>query len=278
MDPMLAVNRREHGGDLVAEDRGKRCCSREHRGDLQAHLAQRGGHLSSDEPHADHHGARTGLGDLTDRITLRDRAQLIDARQARSGHRQAPVASASAEHQLVVVHRRSTFESQLLEGRIYLPHGGPGAQLNVVVTIPFGGLDVPGTEVFLTPQIRFGQRRTAERNARLRAQEHNAAPPSLFSEGHSRIAAGEPGSDNDHGLLTCCVNVHCKESSRDVLPYLLLLSSADQHVGLLLTSTHNLPPSEANKGSSKIRGITCPPGRVPSAPPARGFAPCTPSL
>src|SRR2546422_5351936 len=31
---------------------------------------------------------------LTDRITLRDRAQLIDARQSRSGHRKAPVSSA----------------------------------------------------------------------------------------------------------------------------------------------------------------------------------------
>src|SRR6266567_7190569 len=43
-----------------------------------------------------------------------------------------------------------------------------------------------------------------------------------------------------------------------------------------LTSTYNVPPAEANKGRRKIRGITCPPGRVPSAPPARGFAPCTP--
>ncbi len=68
---MLAVNRCEHGGDLVAEDRGKRCRSREHSGDLEVHLAQRGGDLSADEPHADHHGARTRLGDLTDRITLR---------------------------------------------------------------------------------------------------------------------------------------------------------------------------------------------------------------
>jgi hypothetical protein len=39
MDPMLTVNRCEHGSDLVAQDRGKRRRSREHRGDLQAHLA-----------------------------------------------------------------------------------------------------------------------------------------------------------------------------------------------------------------------------------------------
>jgi len=63
---------------------------------------------------------------------------------------------------------------------IYLPHGEPGAQLNVVLAIPVGGLDVPGTEVFLTPQIRFGQRRAAERDAWLRAQEHDTAPPPLF--------------------------------------------------------------------------------------------------
>src|SRR5205823_10182827 len=139
-------------------------------------------------------------------------AQLIDARQARSGHLKAPVSSASAEHQLVIVHRGSTCESQLLEGCIHLPHGGPGAQLSVVIAIPVGGLDVPGAEVFLTPQIRFGQRRTAERNAWLRAQEHDAAPPSLFSEDHSRIAAGEPGTDNDHDLLSCCLSIHRSES------------------------------------------------------------------
>ncbi len=85
---MLAVNRCEHGGDLVAQDRGKRRRSREHSGDLQAHLAQRGGNLRADEAHADHHGARTGLGDLTDRITLRDRAQLIDT-QWRTAERDA---------------------------------------------------------------------------------------------------------------------------------------------------------------------------------------------
>ena len=40
------------------------------RGDLQAHLARRGGHLRADEAHADYHGTRTRLGDLTDRIAL----------------------------------------------------------------------------------------------------------------------------------------------------------------------------------------------------------------
>src|SRR6266700_3493355 len=45
-----------------------------------------------------------------------------------------------------------------------------------------------------------------------------------------------------------------------------------------LTSTHNLPPSEANKGRRKIRGITCPPGRVPSAPPAKDCVLCTPAF
>ena len=51
-DPMLAVNRCEHGDDL------------------QTHLAQRGGHLRADEAHADYHGTRTRLGDLTDRSAL----------------------------------------------------------------------------------------------------------------------------------------------------------------------------------------------------------------
>src|SRR3989440_3204778 len=214
---MLAVNRCEHGGDLVAQHRGEWRRSREYSGDLEAHLAQRGGHLRTDEAHADHHSARARPGDLTDRSTLRERAQLIAPRQARSGYRKVPVSAAGAEHQLVVVHRLSTGESQLLEGGIHLPHGGPGAQLNVVLAIPFGGLDVPGSEVFLTSQVRFGKRRTAERDARLRAQEHDATPPSLFSQGHGRIAAGQPGTNNDHDLLSCCLSIHRKASSRSLL-------------------------------------------------------------
>src|SRR5262249_28023761 len=67
--------------------------------------------------------------------------------------------------------------------------------------------------VFLAPQIRFGQRRTAERNAWLGAQEHDAAPPSLFSEGHGRMATGEPRADNDYDLLACCLSNHRKETS-----------------------------------------------------------------
>ena len=41
--------------------------------------------------------------------------------------------------------------------------------------------------------------------------------PSLFSEGHVCIATGEPGADNDHDQLSCCLSIHRKESSRSLL-------------------------------------------------------------
>jgi len=104
---------------------------------------------------------------LTDRFTLGEGAQLIDARQGCSRNLQVLVASTSAKYQPVVVEHRVVFELQSTGGSIHMLHSGIGAQLNVVLLIPISRLHNPVAEVFFTPQVRFGERWTPKGDGRL---------------------------------------------------------------------------------------------------------------
>ena len=104
---------------------------------------------------------------LADRITLCNGAQLIHARRGRPRYRKGPIPAAHAERQLVVVQRLPTGEVELLVSGVHLPYGDSGAQFNAVRGMPIDWLDTPAAEVFLSAQVRFGERWSTKGDARL---------------------------------------------------------------------------------------------------------------
>ena len=71
---------------------------------------------------------------------------------------------------------------------VYGHHVGSGAKLDVVRLIPVRGLNVPALEILFRPQICLGQRRTAKRDTRFPADDHDG-PTEPSSR---RVAAAVP--------------------------------------------------------------------------------------
>ena len=71
------------------------------------------------------------------------------------------------------------------------------AQVYVVFGIPAGWPDVPAFEILLRPQVRLGQRRTAEGDARFLADDHDRSGETLLPQGGGGVAPRDAAAD-DH--------------------------------------------------------------------------------
>jgi len=96
------MNACEYPTNLFAEHTRQRHSGTLDRGDLHPELAKRGGDLAADEaePHDD--GTASAVRDGANSVAILDGAQLEDALQVRTGHRQGSVSSASGHHEPVV--------------------------------------------------------------------------------------------------------------------------------------------------------------------------------
>src|ERR1700730_10704399 len=149
------------------------------------------------------------MGSPADRIAFRQRPKLIHAGRLGPGYSNAPVSAASAKEKLVVPDRFPTLKGHRLQPGVHTENGDPGAKLNAVVPVPFGGLDEPAAEVFLTTHVGLGKGRPSERNTGLLSQHHDAARPALLPEGHRGISAGQPRANDDGGLVRGQPTIPC---------------------------------------------------------------------
>ena len=63
--------------------------------------------------------------------------------------------------------------------------------------VPVRWLDQPSVERLLAAQVGLGQRRPAERNPGLIANEDDFVAVTLLTQCLGRVPAGEPGADDD---------------------------------------------------------------------------------
>ena len=195
LDAVRAVDGANQGADLAAQDRLQRGPAREDRGHPDAQLGQRGRHLAADEPHANDDRAPARRRLSLDRIALGHRAQVVDPGQPGPGNAEPPVPSARGDQDLLVSEFFARAQDDRVRGGIDGRHARSAAQVNVVSGIP-AGLDVPAVEILLRPQVGLGQRRPAEGNARLRADEHDRSPETLLPEGGGGVSPCETTADD----------------------------------------------------------------------------------
>ena len=136
-----------------------------------------------------------------DRLALGDRAQIVDPRQLRARHLEPAVPAAGRDQELLIAELLARIEHDRVGGRVDLHDAGLHESLDAMLLIPTRGLDVPPVEILLRAQVRLGQRRAAERNPRLSANDHNPPEkPSSRSVGCG-IASGQPTADDHDGLI-----------------------------------------------------------------------------
>jgi hypothetical protein len=81
-----------------------------HRRHGKSQLAERGRHLSADEPHTDEHGLGCTARGLTDGVGIGHRAEFEHPGQLGAGDRQAPAPHAGRDHGLVERHLLPSLE------------------------------------------------------------------------------------------------------------------------------------------------------------------------
>jgi hypothetical protein len=102
LDPVRPVDGGDQRADLSAHHPLQRGLAGEDRGHLNAELRQRGRHLATDEPHADHDRALTRHRLLLDRVALGRRAQIADPGQLGPWDPEPPVTRSGGYEGLLV--------------------------------------------------------------------------------------------------------------------------------------------------------------------------------
>src|SRR5207249_7646757 len=104
--------------------------------------------------------------------------------------------------QLLILECFSRVEHHRMPSGIDSDHAVLAEQLYVVLLIPSCRPDIPPGEVLLGAQVRLRQRRTAEGDSRLAADEHDSASEALFAKGNCGVSPGEAAADDDDRLAS----------------------------------------------------------------------------
>lgn len=86
---------------------------------------------------------------------------------------------------------------------------GAQAQVDVVLGVPRGRMDIDGVTLVLAQQIALRQRRAFVGVLALLSEQHDGAVEVLFPEGLCCLRTGQAGSDDD----ACCVRAHALSSA-----------------------------------------------------------------
>jgi hypothetical protein len=196
LDPVRLVDGGDQRADLSAHHPLQRGLAGEDRGHLNAELRQRGRHLATDEPHADHDRAPTRHRLLLDRVALGRRTQIADPGQLSPVNPEPPVTRPRGYQGLLVADLLARTQDDPMRGRIDA-RDARAANVYAVFGVPAGRPDVPAVEVLFRSQVRLGQRRPAKRDARFRADDNDRPSETLIAQGSGRVAAREAAAD-DH--------------------------------------------------------------------------------
>ena len=196
--PFRAVQPCDQRSDLLAQHRGQRRWLRLDQDDIDAEPAQARGHLTADEPRADHDRVPRRRGPLAQGEALVDRAQDVDTLDVRE-RRNALGHQACCDHQLVVAELAAVGQRDRLRGDVDGPCPLTEQHGDVVLVVELRGLerDVIG----LTAQDFLGQRRPVVRQVVLVAEDGDRAGVLRPAQLLSGARRGQPAPD-DHDSPT----------------------------------------------------------------------------
>jgi hypothetical protein len=86
-----------------------------------------------------------------------------------------------------------------------------------VFGVPAGWPDIPAVEVLFRSQVRLGQGRPPEWDARFRADHHDRSSETLIPQGSGRVAPREAAAD-DHDLALADTFRHASPTRLQFLP------------------------------------------------------------
>ena len=155
---MVGVEVGEHPGQLGAEDREQRQLGVFEQGDLRARRAGRGGGLQPDPARADDHhpGARLERG--FEVVAVVEAAQVVDAAEVGSGHRQSARGGAGGQEQLVVAQPVPVGGDEPVGVPVDRGDRGVDPQVDPVVGVPLGRVHEDRVAVGAALQVGLGQR------------------------------------------------------------------------------------------------------------------------
>ena len=180
VDPMLAVQVREHLGDLRAEDPQQR-----QRGDLEdRHVETRdargGGDLEADPARPDDHDPRGLAEGQPEPLGVLEPAQVDHVVQLGARHVQPAGLRTGRQEQPVVGERLAVIARDRAGGTVERGHGRAEPQLDLVPGVPVARVHEDVLERRRALQQPLGQRWALIRAVRLGAEEHEAAGEPLL--------------------------------------------------------------------------------------------------
>src|SRR5881409_2155717 len=135
---------------------------------------------------------------LLDGVAVGHGPQLEDVGEVGTGHDQAPVPPARGEQQLRVLDRATGVQGD--RAHVGVDRGRPGPDLlDLVRGVPLRGLDQPARQVSLAAEVRLRQRRPAERDARIVADQQDAPFEACVAKRLRGHTARHAGADDHQG-------------------------------------------------------------------------------
>ena len=198
VDAVVAVQAREPGRDLGAEDPQQRQLRALEHGDVRAGGDGRRGDLQADPATADQRQPGAGGQQRAEPVGVLDRAQVVDGGAAVVGHRQVTrpgrrspgAARRTAATSVAGGDRRAAGSSEVTVA--------PRRRSTSCVVVPLPGMHV--RDLLGAHEVALGQRRSLVRRVRLVAEQDDAAGEALVAQGPHCLAGGQPAA-HDHECL-----------------------------------------------------------------------------